>query len=110
MKLNRLRNFALFLMFVAFIIMYVSTLGKLSPATKFLLPIGLIIGILVALAAMFLYFRIGSISMRIPKVDCPHCGRTIKLLGESDHCPYCKRPLRMVKGDTGNYTAKIVEE
>ena len=109
MKLNRLRNFALFLMFVAFIIMYVSTLGKLSPATKFLIPIGLMIGILVALAAMFLYFRIGSISMRVPKVDCPHCGKTVKLLGESDNCPYCKKPLRMVKGENGKFVAKVVE-
>ncbi len=109
MKLNRMRNLALLLIFLAFIIMYASTLGNLSPATKILIPIGLIIGVLVALMAMFLYFRIGSISMRLPKVDCPHCGKTVKLLGESDHCTYCKKPLRLVKGDQGHYFAKAID-
>ena len=109
MKLARLRNFALLLMFAAFIIMYASTYGNLNPATKFLIPVGLIIGVFVALIAMFLYLRIGSISMRLPKVDCPHCGKTVKLLGNLDRCQHCKTPLRLTKGEQGRYYAEAVE-
>ena len=109
MKLTRLRNFAMLLMFVAFLIMYASTFGRLNPATKFLLPVGLVIGIFVAIIAMFMYFRIGAISMRLPQVDCPRCGRSFKLLGSSDHCPKCRTNLRLVDNGEGRIRAEVLD-
>lgn len=109
MKLNRLRNFALGLMFVAFLVMYLSTFGAKSPATHFLLPIGIVGGVFIAIIAMFIYFRIGAISMRAPKVDCPQCGRTTKILGATDRCAYCKQPLRISTDKSGTVFAEKID-
>ncbi|MCY0901467.1 MAG: DUF2614 family zinc ribbon-containing protein [Firmicutes bacterium] len=105
MKLNRLRNLAMILMFSAFIVMYLSSFSTLSPAKAILLPIGLSVGTLILLLSVAIYFRLGVISMRLPQVRCPHCERITKMMGASDGCMFCKKALRLDVDEEGDYIA-----
>lgn len=87
MKLVRLRNLALGLIFGAFIIMYLGVFIK--PMLPFLFSVGLIM----IAVSIGIYFRMGSISMRIPQVVCPNCGKHTKVLGREDGCMYCRTPI-----------------
>lgn len=106
MKLNRLRNLALILMFVSFLVMYGSLYGKLSAATYFLLPVGLATGSLILLVSVAIYFRLGVISMRLPQVHCPHCGRLTKMMGREDGCQFCRKPIRLRVDEAGEIVAE----
>ena len=106
MKLNRLRNLALGLMFVSFIVMYGSLYGRLSPATHFLLPAGLTVGSLILLLSVAIYFRLGAISMRLPQVECPHCGRPTKMMGRDDGCQFCRKAIHLRVDEDGEITAE----
>lgn len=106
MKLNRLRNLAMILMFGSFIVMYLSSFSALSPSIRFLLPVGLSIGTIILLISVAIYFRLGVLSMRIPQVECPHCGRLTKMLVAEDGCMFCKKPLRLEVDENGEFYAK----
>jgi hypothetical protein len=87
MKLNRLRNLALYLMLGSFAVMYLGLFWK--PV----LPVFFGLGFVILAASILIYFRVGVLSMRIPQVTCPDCGRTTKVLGDEDGCMYCSAPL-----------------
>jgi hypothetical protein len=106
MKLNRLRNLALILMFVSFLVMYGSLYGRLAAATHFLLPVGLAVGSLILLVSVAIYFRLGVISMRLPQVRCPHCGRLTKMMGREDGCQFCRKPIRLRVDEEGEIVAE----
>jgi hypothetical protein len=89
MRLNRLRTTALALIFLAFLIMY---LGVFSAAV---LPFALVIGTILILVSVFIYFRVGAMSMRIPTLSCPNCNRMTKVMGMEDGCMYCGAPIRV---------------
>ena len=110
MKLNRLRNLALALMFISFIVMYISSFSAFTPAKAIFLPIGLTIGTLLLLVSVAIYFRLGAISMRIPQVECPYCLRITKMLGVEDGCMFCKKPLLLGKNEDGEYIAEKFAE
>ncbi|MCS1352789.1 YgzB family protein [Mechercharimyces sp. CAU 1602] len=86
-KLNKIRTFALLLIFIGFGIMY---LGFLWPKA---MPIFFIFGMLAVFASVGIYFWIGTLSTNAPKVKCPQCHRVTKLLGKTDECMYCKAIL-----------------
>lgn len=88
-KLVRLRNLALGLIFAAFILMYVGVFFRS------LLPVFFLAGLLMVAVSIGIYFRMGSISMRIPQVQCPGCGKITKVLGREDHCMFCRTPVRL---------------
>ena len=91
MKLNRLRNVALGLIFLAFLLMYIGVVVSV----KILLPVMLVLGSIMLLISVFIYLRVGSMSMRIPTVECPHCHKKTKMLGTEDGCMYCRTPIRL---------------
>jgi hypothetical protein len=88
-KLHRLRNLALGLIFFAFFMMY------LGMFVKSLLPVFLLFGTFCLLVSVTIYFRMGALSMKIPQVICPSCLRTTKVLGREDGCMYCRAPIRL---------------
>ncbi|MDI3328678.1 MAG: DUF2614 family zinc ribbon-containing protein [Alicyclobacillaceae bacterium] len=90
MKLNRLRNTALVLMFVSFAVMYV---GVFWPRT--VLPFTLAAGFLILSLAVGIYFRLGAVSVRLPQVECPNCHRMTKIIGREDGCMFCGTPVRL---------------
>ena len=88
-KINKIRTFALALIFVSFLIMY---LGFIWPNLMFLF---FMLGLLSTLAGVAIYFWIGILSTHSVKVICPECEKETKILGKRDQCMYCKAILSM---------------
>lgn len=86
-KLNKIRTFALLLIFMGIGVMYIGFLFKSLMALFF------IIGILFVLTSVGIYFWIGILSTQAVQVECPVCGRHTKLLGKRDECMHCKAIL-----------------
>ncbi|HEU4965195.1 MAG TPA: DUF2614 family zinc ribbon-containing protein [Bacilli bacterium] len=99
MKLNKLRNWALGLIFLAFAVMYAGVF------VDWLMPYTFTLGTLMIVASVAIYFRVGAMSMRIPTVECPNCHRKTKVMDTEDGCMYCRTPLRMELDDAGELIA-----
>ncbi|QST00558.1 YgzB family protein [Pontibacillus sp. ALD_SL1] len=93
-KINKIRTFALSLVFIGFGIMYV---GLLFKDTMWLMSIFMILGLLSVTLSTVVYFWIGMLSTKTIKVVCPNCGKPTKLLGRVDACMHCNEPLTLDK-------------
>ncbi|MEH7107637.1 MULTISPECIES: YgzB family protein [Bacillaceae] len=91
-KINKIRTFALTLIFVGFIVMYGGIYFRTSPL---IMTIFMILGLLFIIASTVVYFWIGMLSTRTVQVKCPGCGKTTKMLGKVDMCMYCNEPLTL---------------
>ena len=93
-KINKIRTFALSLIFIGFIIMYGGIFFRNSPLV---MTIFMVLGLLSILASMVVYFWIGMLSTKAVQVVCPNCNKYTKILGRVDMCMYCKEPLTLDK-------------
>lgn len=91
-KINRIRTFALSLVFIGFIIMYIGIFFRQHPIVMTLF---MLIGLLSIVGSTVVYFWIGMLSTKAVPVVCPNCGKTTKVLGRVDMCMYCKEPLTL---------------
>ena len=91
-KINKIRTFALSLIFIGFIVMYGGIFFRSSPI---LMTIFMLLGLLFIIASTVVYFWIGMLSTRTVQVMCPGCGKTTKILGRVDMCMYCNEPLTL---------------
>ncbi|MGJ7918916.1 YgzB family protein [Neobacillus sp. LXY-4] len=91
-KINKIRTFALSLIFIGFVVMYGGIFFRKSPV---LMTIFMLIGLLFILASTGVYFWIGMLSTKTVQVVCPSCGKTTKILGRVDMCMYCNEPLTL---------------
>lgn len=91
-KINKIRSFALALIFIGFIVMYGAVFFKNS-VILVLLFMGL--GLLCIIASTVVYLWIGLLSTRAVKVICPNCGKQTKILGRVDICMHCNEPLTL---------------
>jgi hypothetical protein len=91
-KINKIRTFALSLIFVGFIVMYIGIFFRTSP---FVMTLFMILGLLFIIASTVVYFWIGTLSTRAVKVVCPSCGKVTKMLGRVDLCMFCNEPLTL---------------
>ncbi|CEG25940.1 YgzB family protein [Bacillus sp. B-jedd] len=91
-KINKIRTFALSLIFIGFIIMYGGIFFRNSPL---LMTIFMLVGFLFIIASTVVYFWIGMLSTKTIQVVCPGCGRHTKMLGRVDMCMYCREPLTL---------------
>ena len=91
-KINKIRTFALSLVFVGFIIMY---LGLFFRSNMWVMTIFMIFGMLSIIASTVVYFWIGMLSTKAVQVICPSCAKPTKILGRVDMCMYCKEPLTL---------------
>ena len=91
-KINKIRTFALSLIFVGFIVMYGGIFFKNSPV---IMTIFMLLGLLFIIASTIVYFWIGMLSTRTVHVVCPGCSKTTKVLGRVDMCMYCNEPLTL---------------
>lgn len=91
-KINKIRTFALSLIFIGFIVMYAGIFFRNSPLvmTSFM-----ILGLLFIIASTVVYFWIGMLSTKTVQVVCPNCGKHTKMLGRVDICMYCNEPLTL---------------
>lgn len=91
-KINRIRSFALSLIFIGFVVMYGAIFFRES-VVLVLLFMGL--GLLCIIFSTVVYLWIGMLSTRAVQVVCPSCGRHTKMLGRVDMCMYCNEPLTL---------------
>ncbi|WP_307852092.1 YgzB family protein [Neobacillus rhizophilus] len=97
-KINKIRTFALSLIFVGFIVMYGGIYFRTSPL---IMTIFMIFGLLFIIASTVVYFWIGMLSTKTISVICPSCGKPTKMLGRVDMCMHCREPLTMDKALEG---------
>lgn len=91
-KINKIRTFALSLIFIGFIVMYAGIFFRSSPLV---MTIFMILGLLFIIASTVVYFWIGMLSTKTVQVVCPNCGKPTKMLGRVDICMYCNEPLTL---------------
>jgi hypothetical protein len=91
-KINKIRSFALGLIFAGFVVMYGGIFFRSSPvlATTFM-----VLGLLLIIASTVVYFWIGMLSTKTVQVVCPNCKKVTKVLGRVDLCMYCNEPLTL---------------
>lgn len=97
-KINKIRSFALSLIFVGIIIMYGGILAKKIP---WLMASFFILGLLFVLLSCAVYFWIGMLSTKAIPIVCPSCQKPTKMLGRVDACMHCKQPLTLDKNLEG---------
>ncbi|OKL35959.1 YgzB family protein [Domibacillus mangrovi] len=91
-KINKIRTFALSLVFIGFVVMY----GGIFFRENFLvMSIFMLLGLLCIILSTVVYFWIGMLSTRAVQVVCPTCGKPTKVLGRVDICMYCNEPLTL---------------
>ena len=93
-KINKIRSFALILIFVGFGFMYGGLLARKIEWLMFLL---FIIGVLSIILSTVVYFWIGMLSTKAIPIICPNCEKPTKMLGRVDACMHCKQPLTLDK-------------
>ncbi len=93
-KINKIRTFALSLIFIGFIVMYI---GVFFRTNMWVMTIFMMLGMLSIIASTVVYFWIGMLSTKAVQVTCPSCGKHTKILGRVDMCMYCKEPLTLDK-------------
>lgn len=93
-KINRIRTFALSLIFIGFGVMYIGIIAK---QVAWLMAVLFIIGLLCIVFSTVVYFWIGLLSTRAVQIVCPSCEKPTKMLGRVDACMHCKQPLTMDK-------------
>jgi len=91
-KINKIRTFALSLIFIGFIVMYIGIYFRTSPV---IMTIFMLLGLLFIIASTVVYFWIGMLSTKTIQVKCPSCGKPTKMLGRVDMCMYCREPLTL---------------
>ena len=97
-KINKIRTFALVLVFAGIIIMYI---GLFFQANAIVVTLFMILGFLCIIASTVVYFWIGMLSSKTIQVECPNCGKHTKMLGRVDACMYCSEPLTLDKSLEG---------
>ncbi|MFC0301328.1 YgzB family protein [Virgibacillus soli] len=93
-KINKIRSFALILIFGGILLMYVGILFKKTP---WVMAIFFILGILAVVFSCVVYLWIGMFSLRAIPIICPSCNKHTKMLGRVDACMHCKQPLTLDK-------------
>ncbi|KGR73596.1 YgzB family protein [Ureibacillus manganicus] len=91
-KINRIRTFALALIFIGFVIMYGAIFFR---ENHLLVIIFMTLGLLAIIGSTVVYGFIGLLSTRAVQVVCPNCGKHTKVLGRVDMCMYCNEPLTL---------------
>ncbi|WP_174524256.1 YgzB family protein [Neobacillus soli] len=91
-KINKIRTFALSLIFIGFIVMYIGIYFRTSPL---IMTILMLFGFLFIIASTIVYFWIGMLSTKTVQVKCPSCGKPTKMLGKVDMCMHCREPLTL---------------
>lgn len=93
-KINKIRSFALILIFVGFAFMYGGILAK---SINWLMIFLFILGVLSIIFSTVVYFWIGMLSTKAIPITCPNCDKPTKMLGVVDACMHCKQPLTLDK-------------
>lgn len=97
-KINTIRTFALGLIFIGFLFMYV---GIFFRDSMWLVTFFMVLGLLSITISTFIYFWIGMLSTKSVQVVCPSCQKATKILGRVDICMHCNQPITSDKSLDG---------
>lgn len=97
-KINKIRTFALSLIFIGFIIMYGAIIFR---EHKWVAMIFIVLGMLSIISSTVVYAWIGLLSTKAVMVECPNCHKHTKMLGRVDMCMFCNEPLTLDKSLEG---------
>lgn len=97
-RINRIRSFALSLIFIGIGVMYIGILFKKTP---WLMVTFFVLGVLFIIFSTVVYFWIGLLSTRAIPIICPNCEKPTKMLGRVDACMHCRQPLTLDKSLEG---------
>lgn len=93
-KINKIRSFALILVFVGILTMYG---GLWARKIEWLMFTLFILGVLFVILSTVIYFWIGLLSTKTIQIVCPNCGKPTKMLGRVDICMHCDQTLTLDK-------------
>lgn len=93
-KINKIRSFALILIFAGILLMYGGILTKKIP---WLMVTFFILGVIMVVLSCVVYLWIGTLSLKAVPIICPSCEKPTKMLGRVDACMHCKQPLTLDK-------------
>ncbi|MBR7795279.1 hypothetical protein GT022_04350 [Agaribacter marinus] len=93
-KINKIRSFALILVFVGILLMYG---GILTKRIEWLMVTFFILGVIMVILSCVVYLWIGTLSLKAVPIVCPNCEKPTKMLGRVDACMHCKQPLTLDK-------------
>jgi hypothetical protein len=97
-KINKIRSFALILVFAGILLMYG---GILTKNIEWLMLIFFLLGVLMVVLSCAVYVWIGTLSLKAVPIVCPNCEKPTKMLGRVDACMHCKQPLTLDKNLEG---------
>ncbi|MYL45817.1 hypothetical protein GLV94_09165 [Virgibacillus halodenitrificans] len=97
-KINKIRSFALILIFAGILLMYG---GILTKKIEWLMVIFFILGVIMVVLSCVVYLWIGTLSLKAVPIICPNCEKPTKMLGRVDACMHCKQPLTLDKNLEG---------
>lgn len=97
-KINKIRSFALILIFAGIGLMYI---GLLLKKIEWLMVIFFLLGVISIVLSTVVYFWIGMLSTKAIPIICPECEKPTKMLGRVDACMHCKQPLTLDKNLEG---------
>lgn len=97
-KINKIRTFALSLIFIGFIIMYGAIIFR---EHQWLVILFMTLGLLCIIGSTMVYAWIGFLSTQAVLVECPSCHKHTKVLGRVDMCMFCNEPLTLDKSLEG---------
>ncbi|MFD2628864.1 YgzB family protein [Oceanobacillus kapialis] len=93
-KINKIRSFALILVFAGILLMYG---GILTRNIEWLMIIFFLLGVIMVILSCAVYVWIGTLSLKAVPIVCPNCEKPTKMLGRVDACMHCKQPLTLDK-------------
>ena len=93
-KINKIRTFALSLIFIGMGLMYI---GLLTRKVEWLMFVLFGLGFISIIFSLIVYFWIGMLSVKAIPIICPSCEKPTKMLGRVDACMHCKQGLTLDK-------------
>lgn len=96
-KINEFRLWGLVLTMGGMGLMILGTSGIVmwGVSAKPIAAIFMVIGMIVLLGSVGIYFWAGMLSTSAVMLQCPECGRQTKILGKTDRCMFCRTVLTL---------------
>jgi hypothetical protein len=96
-KISQLRTwgFLLTLIGMGFMVLGTAAILLWGETGKIVLFISFVVGMLIMLGSMAIYFWAGMLSTGSVLIECPSCGKTTKMIGTTDRCMFCKTAITL---------------
>ncbi|MFD2115748.1 YgzB family protein [Paenibacillus yanchengensis] len=104
-KINEFRLWGLVSTMLGMLVMILGTAGIVfwGEAGRIVSAIFLVLGMIVLLASVVIYFWAGMMSTSATALQCPECNKQTKMLGKTDRCMFCKTMLTLDPNDATEF-------